>query len=99
MRNKKSPHILNTSSNLLGFCLVVLTSLKISQYNEKTLIDEITGIIAILLTISSVLSFLAIRVKNEQLGERYETIADFVFLSSLILISIVTCIIAFSIWF
>jgi hypothetical protein len=99
MKNKKSPHILNTSSNLLGFCLVVLTSLKISKYNEKTLIDEITGIIAIFLTTSSVLSFLAIRSKNEQFSERYETIADFVFLSSLILISIVTCMIAFTIWF
>ena len=99
MKNKKLPHILNTSSNLLGFCLVVLTSLKISRYNEQTLIDEITGVIAILLTVSSVLSFLAIRSKNDQFREQYEIIADIVFLIALILISIITFMIAFTIWF
>jgi hypothetical protein len=99
MKNKKSPHILNTSSNLLGFCLVVLTSLKISKYNEQTLIDEITGVIAIFLTVSSIFSFLAIRSKTEQFREHYERIADIVFLIALILISIITFMIAFTIWF
>ena len=31
MAGNKSEHILNTSSNLLGFCLIVLTSLKIQS--------------------------------------------------------------------
>lgn len=28
--NNNSQHILNTSSNLLGFCFIVLTSLKVT---------------------------------------------------------------------
>jgi len=47
MAAKKSPHILSTSSNLLGFCLVVLTSIKISKFAQATTIDEITGRTAI----------------------------------------------------
>ena len=47
MVNNKSQHILNTSSNLLGFCLVVLTSLKISRFNAETMIDEFTGVATI----------------------------------------------------
>ena len=42
MVNNKSEHILNTSSNLLGFCLVVLTSPKISKYSATSIIDELT---------------------------------------------------------
>ncbi|CAN5434332.1 hypothetical protein BH11BAC2_BH11BAC2_00210 [soil metagenome] len=65
--NNKSSHILNTSSNLLGFCLVVLTSLKISSYSDVSMIDEFTGVAAILLIMSSVLSFLSIRTSKEDL--------------------------------
>ena len=35
----KSPHILNASSNLLGLCFVVLTSLKLLNIAGKTIID------------------------------------------------------------
>ncbi|HNQ00502.1 MAG TPA: hypothetical protein PKK99_15680, partial [Bacteroidia bacterium] len=55
----KSSHILNTSSNLLGFCLVVITSLKVNNYSEKTLIDEFTALSALLFMASSILSFLS----------------------------------------
>ena len=52
MANKTSPHILNTSANLLGFCLFVITSLQISDKMEADYIDEFTCIIAIILTFS-----------------------------------------------
>jgi hypothetical protein len=61
MSKNNSQHILNTSSNLLGFCLVVLTSLKITKFNETTLIDEFTGVASLLLAASALLSFLSIR--------------------------------------
>lgn len=96
MENNKSPHILNTSSNLLGFCLIVLTSLKISKYNEATLIDECTGIAALLLMVCSFLSFLSIRTLKEHLSARYEKTADLIFLIALTLIFIITFLIAFS---
>jgi len=99
MEKSKSSHILNTSSNLLGFCLIVLTSLRISRFNEGTMIDEFTGVAAILLTASSLLSFLSIRSSNEKLGISYERIADLIFITALLLIFLITLSISFSIIF
>ncbi len=76
--NKKSPHILNTSSNLLGFCLVVLTSIKISKFAQATMIDEITGITSIFLVTSCLFSFLAIRTDNHTRANKLERIADII---------------------
>ena len=99
MSNNKSSHILNTSSNLLGFCLVVLTSLKISKFNEVTMIDEFTGIASILLMASCLLSFLSIRTAKENFISRYEKIADIFFIVALLFIFLITTMIAFSIVF
>jgi len=99
MAKRRSSHILNTSSNLLGFCLIVLTSLRITRFNEGTMIDEFTGIAAILFTASSLLSFLSIRTSNENLGIRYESIADMVFIVALLLVFLITFVISFSIIF
>src|SRR5665647_1107102 len=99
MANNKSGHILNTSSNLLGFCLVVLTSLKISKYSEVSMIDEITGVATILLMASSFLSFLSIRAKKEDSIIKYEKIAENIFIVALLFVFSITFMIAFSIIF
>lgn len=65
MNSNKSSHILSTSSNLLGFCLLVLTSIKISKFSQSTLIDEFTSGASVLLIIASILSFLSIRNKKK----------------------------------
>ena len=44
MASTKSPHILSTSSNLLGFCLIVMTSLRIADHTEAGILDEVTGV-------------------------------------------------------
>jgi hypothetical protein len=44
MRNDKAPHILNASSNLLGLCFVVLTSLKFLKLTDRTYIDETVAV-------------------------------------------------------
>ena len=93
----KSTHILNTSTNLLGFCLIVLTSLKISNYSEKSLIDEFSGIAAILLTASSILSFMSIRSMNEKKSERFETLADGIFLVALLLIAVIIVLVSLNV--
>ena len=93
----KSQHILNTSSNLLGFCLIVLTSLKISKLSEVSKIDEITGVACILLISSCLFSFLSIRTFKERLSTRYEKIADNIFIGGLLLVFVITFMIAFSI--
>lgn len=99
MTDNKSSHILNTSSNLLGFCLVVLTSLKISKYSEITLIDECTGFAALVLTACSLFSFLSIRAASEQLSHKFERIADVIFLTALLMVFLITFLIAFTFLF
>ncbi len=61
MANKTSQHILSTSANLLGFCLFIITSLHLTDRSENSLIDEFTSIVALLLTLSCVFSFISIR--------------------------------------
>ena len=73
---KSSPHILNASSNLLGLCFVVLTSLKLLDIAHKTVIDDLTVAATIFFMASCILSFLSIRgnAKNEGWYERLQTI-------------------------
>jgi hypothetical protein len=84
MANKTSQHILNTSANLLGFCLIVITSLNIANQIENHIIDEFTAIVALLLTISCIFSFISIRTKKEIKQKRFELIADFFFVAALV---------------
>ena len=84
MANKTSQHILNTSANLLGFCLFVITSLHIASLIETHIIDEVTSVIAILLTFSCVFSFISIRTKKPVKEAHFETIAEYFFIVSLI---------------
>jgi glycopeptide antibiotics resistance protein len=84
MANNTSPHILNTSANLLGFCLFVITSLHISSKTQTHLIDEVTSFIAVFLTFSCIFSFISIQTKNEKRERWFETIADYLFLIALI---------------
>jgi hypothetical protein len=95
-RNDNSQHILSTSSNLLGFCFIVLTSLKVLKLQEATIIDEITAVAILLFMTSSILSFLSMR-SSKRFSQRYENFADFIFLSGLILLFITTMLIAFNI--
>ena len=93
-KNDKSPHILNASSNLLGFCFIVLTSLRVLNLNGKTIIDELTSVAMILFMISSVLSFLSMR--NSKLNaDHFEKIADIIFLTGLFFLFAITMLITF----
>jgi hypothetical protein len=89
MANTTSQHILNTSANLLGFCLFVITSLHITDTAETTKIDEFTSVIALFLTFSCIFSFASIRTKDPKKELRLETIADYLFMASLIGILII----------
>ena len=92
MANKTSQHILNTSANLLGFCLFVITALQLSNKRELTFIDEFTAIISLILVISSLLSFLSIRTYHAHLEQKYEATADTLFMIAL---SGIMCVISF----
>jgi hypothetical protein len=84
MANKTSNHILGTSSNLLGFCLIILTSLHLTDKSENYIVHEFTSFVALLLTISSVFSFMSIRTSNVKKEIKLEKIADYLFISSLV---------------
>ena len=84
MANKTSQHILGTAANLLGFCLFVITSLHLTNRTENNYIDEFTSIIALFLTVSSVLSFISIRTEKPNREYRLEQIADYLFIISLL---------------
>lgn len=92
MANKTSPHILNTSTNLLGFCLIVITSLHVTNQSETTHIDEFTSIIAIFLIFSCFFSFLSIKTLKQPLVKKLETIADYLFGMALLGILIIVII-------
>jgi len=89
MANNTSQHILPTAANLLGFCLFVITSLHVANKATTSVIDEFTSLIALILAFSCLFSFISIRSKNDLIEKRLETLADYLFFSSLIGIVIV----------
>ncbi|MEO3403327.1 hypothetical protein AAFN85_05470 [Mucilaginibacter sp. CAU 1740] len=94
--NNKSPHILNAASNLLGLCFVVLTSLKFLNLSQRTYIDETVTIALVFFMASCILSFLSIR-GNLKTGGRWETTADYLFLSGMIVLFITALLILFNV--
>ena len=91
-----SSHLLTTSSNLLGLCFIVLTSLHVLHLAQASIIDEFTAVAIVLLMASSLLSFLALRSKTKR-GLFYEKVADGFFLCGLISVFITTMLIAFGV--
>jgi hypothetical protein len=96
MANNTSQHILNTSATLLGFCLFVITSLHIANRIETHIIDELTSVAAVLLTLSCIISFASIRTSNSIREKLLETIADFIFIAALMGILIIIILITFN---
>lgn len=97
MAKNTSEHILSTSANLLGFCLVIITSLHFTNKAEAGFIDECSAIAAVLLAFSCFFSFGSIRTRDTKRSVYLETIADYLFIASLIGILITTLLIASSI--
>lgn len=77
--NRSSSHILNAASNLLGICFIVLTSLKLLNQSQKTVIDEITITAIVSFMTSCILSFLAIKTADQTRSERLENMAEIIF--------------------
>lgn len=79
MSNRTSQHVLPTAANLLGFCLIVITSLHISGTTTNTILDEVASIVAVLLCISVMLSFISLRSASKIWTTRLELAADILF--------------------
>ncbi|WP_292010676.1 hypothetical protein, partial [Chryseobacterium sp.] len=68
---------------LLGFSLIIITSLKITKISHSTYLDEFAGLACLLFACSCFFSFLAIRSKKHSRETQYESIADYLFLIAL----------------
>ncbi|MBS1934548.1 MAG: hypothetical protein JST96_11155 [Bacteroidetes bacterium] len=79
MANNTSQHILNTSANLLGFCLFVVTSMHITNYAANSMIDEFTSAVSLLLILSCLFSFFSIKTLNAKKEKQLENVADYLF--------------------
>jgi len=94
--NQKAPHILNASSNLLGICFVILTTLKLLNVAKNTIIDEIATVDIVAFTASCLLSFLSLRNNNSK-SYLFEKIADYVFIAGIGLLFITAILFSFDI--
>jgi hypothetical protein len=97
MPNTTSPNILNAATGLLGFCLVVITSVHLTNKADVSLIDEFTSVIAMFLIFSCLFSFLAIQTKKEFLKGRCETIAEYLFLTALLGVMLIIVLLVFKV--
>ncbi len=95
---KKSPHILNAASGLLGFCLVILTSLELAKVTGKTYIDELAGLASLCLSVCCILSFMSIRTKSEKREKSYESFADYLFMTALVCVVISVVMVTFDLF-
>jgi len=98
MPNKTSQYILGTAANLLGFCLIIITSLHIAEKTQSNLIDEFASIVAALLIFSCILSFASLKTENIKKEKMLEQIADILFLTALSGILAIVLYLAIRIW-
>lgn len=96
MSNNTSQHILSTAANLMGLCLIVITSFHFTDRSKGSIIDEIISVVALLLIVCCLFSFTSIRISNIQREKRFEVIADYLFYASLIGIFIIILLISFN---
>ena len=90
-----SHHILPTAANLLGLCFVILSVIKVMRLGAQTIIDKLVAVAIVIFLIASVFSYASIRSTKQ--AERLERIADTVFLSGLVLLTVSAIVIAFEI--
>lgn len=74
----------------------MVTSINVMNISFRTIIDEIATVATLLFMSSCLLSFLSIR-GNLRRSRRLENLADYVFLSGLILLFITTLLFSFNI--
>jgi len=91
-----SHHILPASSNLLGLCFILLSFMKVTKTGLETIIDELLAVAVVLFLAASIFSYASIR-STPNKTDRYEKIADIIFLSGLGLLAATAVVIVFEI--
>lgn len=90
----KAPHVLNASTNLVGFSFILLTSLKFFKFTGGAIVNELVAITVVSFILSCTFSFFSMRSKSQLRSDRYETIADYIFLFALMLLLVVCLMLA-----
>lgn len=98
MSNKTAQHILPTAANLLGFCLIVITSLHLSSATTNSILDEVASIVAVMLCISVMLSFISIKTENRFWTNRFELIAEIFFGAAITGIALIVLVLLRKFW-
>lgn len=78
----RTRYILDASANLLGVSLIIVTAVHITGKAAESVADEMSFVAALLFIASCVLSHRAIAKSND----RFERIADKIFVSGLLLL-------------
>ncbi len=93
-RKNVSKHILPASANLLGICFLILTLKKLWKAGGVVLfVDKLDAVVILIFLASSFLSYASMRAARR--GDMYEKAADIVFLTGLVLLSLIAVITAF----
>ena len=82
---ERHPHILNASSNLLGFAFIVIGALKLTHSNAKSFGDESAWISTALFLVAILSSYWAIR--RNATTVRLNIIADIGFFGGLLFLT------------
>lgn len=82
--SSKNHHILNSSSNLLGFSLLAITTIHTTGIGKGSLVDELAGLQILFFTASAICSFLSMRASKEKSAQQLEDTADVLFLFGLV---------------
>jgi hypothetical protein len=86
-------HTLNAASNLLGICFVIITGLKLTNYDGRTIGDEAAWAAAVLLLVSIFTSFL--HIKGERQARWQGRVADWSFMGGVTMLALATLIVGF----
>jgi hypothetical protein len=82
----KAPHLLNASTNLVGFSFILLTSLKLFKIGGSGIISQMVAVVVVSFILCSFFSFLSLRSPSIVHTHRYEVVADYIFVSALTLL-------------
>ena len=94
-----SIHVFSVSAGMVGVCLTVIGLIRvvITLRQVSTIADDLLAFDALLFLIASLLSYTAIRTRNSRRMHLVEKIADGVFITAMILMTIVCGVITYAI--
>ncbi len=92
-----SRHILPTSATMIGVCVTLVGLVKVVESRSgPSHVDEYAALAAILFLVSVAASYLSIRYAGQnRASERYERIADVLFLAGLLGITVIAVLFAY----